>query len=61
MNNGSTRDARFGIHEGAAGQWRRVIDTSLPSPADIVDPGSEPVVSSNYYRVQPRGIVVLLR
>jgi glycogen operon protein len=39
--------------------WLRLIDTSLPSPNDIVDEGKgSPVVGSNYL-VNPRSIVML--
>jgi glycogen operon protein len=61
MINASPRDPRFGIHEGAAGQWKRSIDTSLASPNDITDPGQEPIVQSTFYHVQPHSVVVLLR
>ena len=40
--------------------WTRIIDTSLPSPADIeVDRGGTPVPGASY-RVTPRSIVVLV-
>ena len=40
--------------------WWRSIDTSLPSPQDIVDPGSECPVESAGYRVPGRSIAVLI-
>jgi len=47
----------FTIQEGESGHWRRIIDTSLPSPDDI----SEGVpLSSSVYRVAPRSVVVLV-
>jgi glycogen operon protein len=52
---------RFAIQEGRAGQWRRAVDTYLPSPDDIAEPGAEPVVEGTDYLVQPRSIVVLVR
>lgn len=44
------------------GNWRRVIDTSLPSPDDIVDPRDPrggAVVTAARYPVGPRSLVVL--
>jgi glycogen operon protein len=42
-----------------ANTWRRWIDTSLPSPEDIVDWDSSPVVTGNTYRAGPRSLVHL--
>jgi len=41
-------------------QWTRALDTSLPSPSDIADPGTEMACSSPSYRVNGRSIVVLV-
>ncbi|MBF0464804.1 MAG: glycogen debranching protein GlgX [Nitrospirae bacterium] len=41
-------------------QWYRVIDTSKPSPNDIVDEGKEVKLSDNSYLVEGRGVVVLM-
>jgi glycogen operon protein len=49
----------FVVQEGTATSWKRVVDTSLPSPEDIADPGHEVPVQSLIYRVGPRSIVVL--
>jgi glycogen operon protein len=51
----------FAIQDGAAGSWRRAVDTSLASPNDIVAAGSETLVGGPRYRVGPRSIVVLVR
>ena len=51
----------FVVQEGHAGDWRRVVDTSLPSPDDIADHGREPVPTTLTYRVGPRSVVVLRR
>jgi glycogen operon protein len=51
----------FVIQEGEASQWRRVLDTSLPSPNDICEPGSEAQLSDLAYKVGPRSIVVCVR
>jgi glycogen operon protein len=41
-------------------QWTRAVDTSLPSPADIANPGAEVLFSGPSYRVNGRSIVVLV-
>jgi isoamylase len=41
-------------------RWRLAVDTGQPSPHDIADPGSEPDVSGNTYRVEGRSVVVLV-
>jgi glycogen operon protein len=51
----------FGIHEGAPGDWRRVVDTSLPSPDEIVPEDQATVVRSRSYCVPGRSVVVLVR
>jgi glycogen operon protein len=43
----------------AGGQWRRWIDTSLPSPQDIVEWKTAPPVPGNTYRAGPRSVVML--
>jgi isoamylase len=40
--------------------WYLAVDTSLPSPDDIPDPGSEPGVLRGVHRVQGRSVVVLV-
>jgi glycogen operon protein len=61
MVNGSPLDEHFGIHEGAMGQWNRVVDTALSPPDDICEPGDERLVRSSFYQVRPRSVVVLHR
>ena len=61
MINMWTEPLEFGVHCGTAGQWRRLIDTSLPSPQDIVDESSAPTVPDRFYAVNPHTIVVLYR
>lgn len=51
----------FIIQEGTSDEWRLVVDTSLPSPDDIREPGQERPLASLSYDVQPRSIVVLQR
>jgi glycogen operon protein len=40
--------------------WRRVVDTSLDSPADISDEGDEPPVTASSYRTASRSVVILV-
>ena len=40
--------------------WRRVIDTALPTPDDIVPEDEAPLVKGERYRVQSRSVVVLI-
>ena len=44
----------------AGRKWLRAIDTSLPSPSDISEPGIEVQFSGESYRVNGRSIVVLV-
>jgi glycogen operon protein len=50
----------FGVQEGAARDWRRVVDTALPSPSDIVPDAEAVPLTSLEYLVQPRSIAVLI-
>jgi glycogen operon protein len=43
---------------GADG-WRRVVDTHLPSPNDIVMPDTAPVLADPTYIVGPRSVAVV--
>jgi len=40
--------------------WKRWIDTSLPSPDDIVDYAAAPIQTDPYYRVQPRSMAFVI-
>lgn len=51
----------FTIQKGNAGEWKRVIDTSLPSPDDIAIPGDEKTIDQVTYTVNARSVVVLIR
>jgi glycogen operon protein len=44
----------------AGRQWARSVDTSMPSPSDIADPGMEVVCPIQSYRVNGRSIVALI-
>jgi glycogen operon protein len=54
---------RFTVQEQASDRraWKRAIDTSLESPLDIAEPGSELVLGTPDYVVTPRSVVVLVR
>ncbi len=41
-------------------QWHKAVDTSLPSPADIADPGAEEPVQGTSLNVGGRSVVVLV-
>jgi glycogen operon protein len=43
----------------ASSGWRRVIDSSRPSPHDLVEFGQAEAVAGATHRVQPRSVVVL--
>jgi isoamylase len=61
MVNAWSEDLEFEVQEGAAGEWLRVVDTSLPSPRDILEAGSEERLDGREYRVDARSVVVLRR
>lgn len=60
MINAYWHDLDFTVQEGQPGDWLRVVDTALPSPADIAEPGSETPFTAAVYTVRARSIVVLL-
>ena len=59
MINSYWEQLEFQIEEGTAQDWRRIVDTALPSPGDFSDHGV-PLASAKY-GVAPRSVVVLLR
>ncbi len=61
MLNMDSRPVTFGIQEGAAGDWQRMIDTSRPSPEDFVEEPRSERVDCVSYTVEPRAVVVLMR
>jgi isoamylase len=61
MINAHHEPLRFRVQEGTAGDWSRVVDTSLPSPEDVVDDGNERQLASLEYEVAGRSVVVLVR
>lgn len=61
MINAHVQKLLFTIQQGQAGEWQRIVDTSLPPPHDFSEPDAEPVLQSLTYTVKARSIVVLLR
>ncbi len=61
MINAYWEDLLFTVQEGQVSDWRRVIDTSLPSPEDFRESGQEQELRSMTYKVRPRSIVVLVK
>ena len=61
MINAFWQELTFLVQEGQADEWRRVVDTSLPSPSDFCEPGGEQLLQSLSYKVGPRSTVVLIR
>jgi isoamylase len=59
MINAYWEELEFHIQEGSPPEWKRIVDTSLPSPDDFPERAS-PLATPNY-RVAPRSVVVLLR
>ena len=49
----------FHLQEGTAQEWKRIVDTALPSPDDFSDPGVP--LKQTKHTVAPRSIVVLCR
>ena len=61
MINAYWQALEFTIQEAQAQDWRRIVDTSLPSPADFVEPGQELVLQDLNYSVKTRSVVILER
>jgi glycogen operon protein len=61
MVNGSPDDENFVVEDGEFAGWRRVIDTALPSPDDLREPGEEVPLHSSEYPVRAHSVVVLIR
>ncbi len=49
----------FELPRAPFGKWRRWIDTSLPSPEDIVEMEEAPEVDGASYRAAARSVVLL--
>jgi len=61
MINAWTEPVTFELQIGRAAEWRRVIDTSLPSPDDFRDTGTEATIASSEYVVASHSVVVFVR
>ena len=61
MINAGKEALTFSIQQGQPSEWRRVVDTSLPSPEDFSEPGAEINLETAEYTLNPRSIAVLLR
>ena len=59
MINAFWEELEFHVQEGTAQEWKRIVDTALPSPDDFPDRGLP--LERMTYVVAPRSIVVLLR
>jgi glycogen operon protein len=60
MLNAYWEPLRFGLPPLPQGiWWHRLVDTSLPSPEDITEPGTEILIKGNQYRLNDRSVVIL--
>ncbi|MGA2374277.1 MAG: alpha-amylase family glycosyl hydrolase [Candidatus Sulfotelmatobacter sp.] len=59
MINAYWEELEFNVQEGTAQEWKRIVDTSLPSPDDFSDDGIR--LEATKYLLAPRSIVVLCR
>jgi len=60
MINSHWEDHYFIIPEGPDFKWYRAVDTALPGPEDILEPGNEVNLDVAGYTVRARSVVVLL-
>lgn len=61
MINGYWEPLDFVVQDVNDVPWRRVVDTSLATPSDVLEPGTEEVLQSPIYRLAERSIAVLVR
>jgi len=61
MINAGPEDLTFKVQEGTPADWRRVVDTAQPSPADILADEDAAAIASRRYVVRARSVVVLVR
>jgi isoamylase len=59
MINAYWEELEFNVQEGTAQEWKRIVDTALPSPDDFLDDGIP--LTQTKYLLAPRSIVVLCR
>jgi isoamylase len=51
----------FELQEGEPADWRRVMDTSVASPQDFLEPGQEAILESRLYALAGRAVGLFLR
>ena len=61
MVNSAAGEMWFRVQEGDASKWNLIVDTGLPSPLDIAEPGEHRFLESSGYPVKGRSVVVLCR
>lgn len=61
MINAYWQPLQFEIQAMGLNPWKRVVDTSLLPPEDIMEAGEEIAIQGSSYLLEPRSIVVLLR
>ena len=59
MLNMSDEAVDFQVPRAGSLRWHRAVDTSQPSPADILEPSAQSPVPQGPFRVAPRSIAVL--
>jgi isoamylase len=59
MINAYWEELEFHVQEGTAQEWKRIVDTALPSPDDFSNDGV--LLERTQYILAPRSIVVLRR
>jgi len=59
MINAYWEELEFNVQEGTAQEWKKIVDTALPSPDDFSD--DEIPLEQTKYLLAPRSIVVLCR
>jgi isoamylase len=59
MINAYWEELEFQVQEGTPQEWKRIVDTSLPSPGDFSIDGVP--LAQTKYKLAPRSVVVLLR
>jgi len=60
MINSHWEDHYFTIPAGPGYEWSRVVDTALPCPEDILEPGNELKMETSGYTVRARSVVILI-
>ncbi len=59
MINAYEEDLDFEIQAGEKERWRRIVDTSLPGPDDILQAEAGAPIQDLHYRVKSRSVVIL--